>query len=195
MLRYNEFINEARNNTKIKSDPLIESAKKGSSSVVKNLIKNGHNLNVTDDDYNRTALMYACLNSYLMIVKFLVDAEANVNMQDYKGRTALMMCKTPKIYDILLNAGADVNIKNNLGDTAIMDIVSYSTHDSNLLLILQKFLKYGLDLSIKNKLGLNFYDKLKEKDIYPTVEEYMDENFPEYKDEWEMKQNITKYNL
>ena len=72
-------------------------------------------------------------------------------------------------------------------------------------------LQYGLDLDIEDIGGRNFYVLLKNRLQYNTtdkklfeLEAYMDENFPKYinndrfpnyRDEWLMKQKMTKYNI
>ena len=64
----------------------------------------------------------------------------------------------------------------------------------------------GLDLSIKNLDDNNFYDILKEKierleknksqflDKYLIFENYINDRFPEFKNEKEFKNKIKKYN-
>jgi ankyrin repeat protein len=143
--------------------------------------------------------MYAALHSCLITVNILVDSGANLNLQDNDGRTALMMASTNKIIDKLLSAGADVNLQNCYEETVAMENLRYFTNSVSLL---EKYLKYGLDLDIKDTGGRNYYELLKNKliftpnnNLYIDLIKYMDENFPKYKDDWELKQNIQKFNL
>ena len=203
MLKYNDYIVESLSKNKTTEDPIINAAKRGSANKIKELIKKGSNKDAKDNVYGFTALMYAVLNKYLSAVIELINCGANPNIQDPEGRTVLMMVSTQKIVDKLLDAGADVNIQNNRGETAIMMYVNQGKSD--MLEYLMKFLDKGLDLEIKDKNGINFYDRIKNLGPIPTpagsknwiekVEDYMDDNFPQFKDEWDLKQNISKYNL
>lgn len=189
-------------------DSLIQSAKRGSSDKVKKLIKNGSNINVKDNE-GRTPLMYATLNSFLMVAQILIKNGADSNLQDKDGRTALMMSGTERIKNLLLENGADVNITDNKGNNIIMDRL-----ESRLITYdIEKLENHGLDLSTRNKEGKNLYDMIKEleeqinlwenpselaisrrDDLYKLME-YIDKNHPEYKEEWEIKRAIDKYNL
>ena len=64
---------------------------------------------------NLTALMYASKNGHTTCVKLLLEAGANVNLQDRDNRTALMYGATNGYDDcveLLLKTGADVNTKD-----------------------------------------------------------------------------------
>jgi ankyrin repeat protein len=191
------------------NDPFLQAAKRGSSTAIKKMIKDGVDINKKDEQF-RTALMLASLNSFLMVVKILIEAGADVNIQDMDDRTALMMASTKSIVIELLNADIDVNIRNNEGETVMMEYLQYTLKDA--IFYLEKFLEKGLDLDIKDYKGNNFYDilmKVKE-DAYERhqkgimnekysrikeLEEYMNKNFPQYKDEWELKKAVNDYNL
>jgi len=178
---------------KNKEHPFLQAAKNGSSSKVKYFIKKGVDVNMVDIE-GRTALMLASWNSYLIIVKLLVDS-ADVNMVNIEGRTALMMASTPKIINLLLDAGANVNIKNNRNENVVMSWLNYLQSIIKLP-IFEKIIKNGLDLDADNGHGQNFYDMLKNKKTpLIEIEQYIDEHFPQYKDKWEMNQNVNKYNL
>ena len=187
--------------------PFIQAAKRGSNSVIVKYIKNKQDLNIKSDIDNRTALMNAALNCFLMIVNELIQAGADVNLQDKDGRTALMMASTNKIVDALLSAGANINALNKYGQTLIFENLGYYSNSDNLIMYLEKFLAKGLDLDIKDIYDRNFYDYLKYKFIkdnfnidrkreyYTKIEQYMNIKFPKYKEEWEFKQDIQKFNL
>lgn len=205
MKKYNEYIVEKISKVE---EPIIKAAKRGSSTLIKSLIKSGANINAKDND-GKTALMFAVMESYISIVTELVDAGANVSMQDKEGSTALMMASTGKIVDKLLEGDPDVNKRNRFGDTAILIYLDKSFFTTSVAEgILNKFLDRGLDLDIKNNKGENFYEKIKWIESarhIPTpvggnnwlqrLENYMNENFPKYKDEWDLQNNIRKYNL
>jgi len=221
MKYYNQFINEAKS----KEPELIDAALKGQSNKVVKLIKNGTELNVVDKN-GITALMTAVNMKYLIIVKILLEAGANPNIQDISGFTALMYVKTLKIFGLLIEHGADVNVVNKEGRNPMMKHLDFSDdfNKTNILAIFKKYLEHGLNLDTKDNGGENLYDIVKHKleavevlvssnstfngltsygkmsyehkgVFLKTIEKYMDENFPQYKEEWEMKQDINKFNL
>lgn len=202
--------------TKSQENDLIRASKKGSSKAVEDICKKNPNIINDADNKLRTPLMWASLNKFLMIVKILIKYNADVNLRDLDGRTALMLASTPKIIDILLKSGANVNIQNNNGETIIMDYLKWTpTLDENLMIIyLKKFLEYGLDLSIKNNQGLNLFEKVKKEkeeiedferrgfsrsvsyyNNLEKIEEYLIKYFPQYKEQWELDKAIKDFNL
>ena len=75
------------------------------------------------NEYGRTSLMLASVHNNIEIVKLLIDARVDVNLQEKDGWTALMFATTnynKKIVKLLIDAGADINIKNNKGNTALI---------------------------------------------------------------------------
>lgn len=178
--------------------PFIQASKRGSTNKIKEFIKKGIDVNMKDTVYGKTALMFACSDSYLVMVDVLLKAGANPNLQDNEGRTALMMSSTPKIITLLLENGADPNIQDKDGNTMIMD----RTSSVNITPYLLKLSEYNIDFDIRNKDGFNFYDLLMnsiekwgERNYYLDAKKYMDEHYPQYKEEWELQRDVKKYNL
>ena len=71
----------------------------------------------------QTVLMIAAEKGFHNCVSVLVNAGADVNIQDWLGNNALIKAAdegTYKCVQILLHSGADVNTQNNLGITALM---------------------------------------------------------------------------
>ncbi|KAF2888269.1 hypothetical protein ILUMI_17904 [Ignelater luminosus] len=73
------------------------------------------------DGWGRTPLHRAAKEGHVEIVRLLIKRKANVNVQDEKGVTPLLLAGGNKnksafedIVEILVDAGADVNIKNNV---------------------------------------------------------------------------------
>lgn len=214
MLKYIEFITESK---KAIDHPFILAAKRGSATKVKEFIKSGVDINMQDSD-KRTALMYAALDGFLIIVNILIEAGADVNITDYQHRTALMMSKTNSVINKILTVqDIDVNIQDDKGNTIMLEQLVYTYNVLNIIGLLKKFITKGLNLDIKNNYDRNFYEELEYKKIN-TIEsdkvklneiiKYMDEHFPKYKEEWDknkwdtewywkyhLNQNIDKFNI
>lgn len=89
-----------------------QAALDGQISQVKNLLTNGLDVNIVDED-GRTPLMYAAFNGHAEIINFLIDKGALINACDSSGRTALMMASSgpyPAAVKILLDHQADPNL-------------------------------------------------------------------------------------
>ena len=202
MLKYIQYITEA------KASPMstfIAAAKNGSHSKIKELIKYQIDINVKDSD-GRTALMLACDGNYLMIVITLLNAGANVEEKDRFGSTALYFARTSKIVDKLLDAGADVNSRDTTGETPAMSILAPQRLNIETL---EKYLKKGLDLKIENNDGYTLYDLIERQiewiedrknfgvglNYYKELEKFIEDRFPNSKEEYEMKKYMKKYNI
>jgi ankyrin repeat protein len=94
------------------------------------LIKAGADIH-KQDSWGKTALSHAVTaypypeESYLTAIKILIDAGANANVRDYRGRTPLLSClmdhererrsspaTVAKVCQMLIAAGAETNIKH-----------------------------------------------------------------------------------
>jgi len=197
MLKYNEYINEAKKITVSPQREFLWAAQKGSSNKIKELLKKGVDVNMSDVD-GTTALMLACHESFLIIVDILIKAGANVNAQNDDGNTSLLLSSTKSIISKLLDAGADPNIKDKMGKSIILNLLHYSS--SAFIEMFELYFKNGLKFDIKtyNKIKKYTYDNINgsfPKDSYKEIQKYLDEKYPEYKEEWEVAQNMEKYNL
>lgn len=183
-----------------KESPFISSARKGSTNAVKQAIKEGENVDMKDSD-GKTALMHAI--KFPFVVDALIEGKANVNETDKHKRTALMMASTPTVINKLLNAGADVNIQDVNNETAIMRYLTCFYDSGTFINILEKLLKNGLDLDLENINGENFYECMmvyktfnNHKDEYiDAIEKYMNDKFPKYKEDWDFKNDVNKFNV
>lgn len=212
MLNYNNFINEAVKKKVSKEATLIAAAKRGGN--VKDIIKSGVNINAIDID-GKTALMHAVEGKYIVIAKQLLEAGADTNIISTAfNYTALMLATTLKMIDLLLKFGANIDYKDKDGNTIISKCLKFNSNRWMIIPLIER----GLDVDIKNNKGENFYEilktTLKEKfDLNDQlsdglsqlfeIEKYMDEKFPQYKDEnetpywylWEIQQDMKKYNV
>jgi hypothetical protein len=89
--------------------------------AVKQHISAGSNLNEKDPLGGSSPLISASLFGKTAIAKLLIDAGADLNVQNNDGSTALLtasfFCR-PEIVRMLLDKGADKTIKNRYGSTA-----------------------------------------------------------------------------
>ncbi|KAL6590560.1 ankyrin [Neocallimastix sp. 'constans'] len=83
---------------------------------LKYIIKNGANVNCFIGSLKSTPLMYACLFNDMTTVKCLVENNANLNIDNTQGNTALAYAISKhnlELVDYLIEHGADIYHKNN----------------------------------------------------------------------------------
>lgn len=84
------------------------------------------------DDFNRTHLMKAAKEGNDWQIKALLNANADVNLKDKDGWTALMYAvryqENMNIVELLINAGADVKTTNNFGMSALILAANYNNN-------------------------------------------------------------------
>lgn len=118
------------------------------------------------DKYGRTSLMYASRNTRCIgsenEVEILLQNNADVNIQDMNGWTALMHAIETKIYStdrtvkLLLDYNANVNLVNNDGDNALILCLRNfeETTNETIKMILEK--TDSVDLEINGKKLIKF---------------------------------------
>lgn len=108
--------------------PLMEAARAGDTQSMRELIKAGARINETRNN-GRTALMAAVRSRRQEAVWFLIDRDADANVQALEGvssnsnDTALTMAAgrgVPGIVRALIGANADLEARNAMGYTALM---------------------------------------------------------------------------
>ena len=88
---------------------------------VKNLIKHGADIDIKDNEYKMTPLMYAIHFGYTDMANFFIDNNAKLDEQNTYGETALIRAVNAGNIDIvkkLIEHGADVNTKDETETTA-----------------------------------------------------------------------------
>jgi len=141
--------------------PLIDAAKEGNIFLVKELLKNGADVN-SQNKNGETALMVAARSTspkVLEIMQTLIAAKADVNIQNNDGETALMWAnwywiynrKALEIVKTLIAAKANVNIQNNNGWTALMGATLSTSPQA--LSIVKIFIAAKANVNIRNKDG------------------------------------------
>lgn len=120
-----------------------------------NLLNMNPNLvNMTNESSAKiTPLMHACSNEHKELVTILLNKNANKDMQDEDGETALMYAikeENDEIIDLLLNVGNNINldIKNIDGDTVLMYAAGLGDSDT-----CSKLIQKGANISITNNDG------------------------------------------
>jgi ankyrin repeat protein len=112
------------------------------------LIKNGANVDVKLEYYNKTPLhIFASIGNSEM-VEFLIKSGADVNARDFFGDTPLHEAARYGFADIvrlLLVHGAYVNAKDELGDTPL--------HNAGSREVAELLIRYGADVNAKNEKG------------------------------------------
>lgn len=112
---------------------------------------------------NDTPLMVAASIRSVKCIKLLLDHNANPNLKNSLGMTALMQAidrnsntnETKNLIEcvkLLLNAGADVNLQNNDKETALIMAITNKFYDCIELL-----LQNGADPNLKNEKGRNVF--------------------------------------
>lgn len=95
------------------------------------------------DNQGKTALMIAAKSGNDWQIKLLIDSNADVNIQDNDGWTALMYAvryqESTSIVKSLIAADADVRINNNYDSNALIYAACYNNNPEILKLILDNY--------------------------------------------------------
>ena len=133
---------------------LVEESKDGNLERVKNLLKEGVDINFLYDKW--TPLIGASQYGHLEIVKLLLENGADINLGNKIGWNPLLVASrnsntTSNVETVkeLLKYGADVDLRTNKGWTALMMSARYSNTDSNVETV-KELLKYGADFNLIN---------------------------------------------
>ena len=95
------------------------------------LIRNGADLSVHTEHFERTALIIATTYNNTKLAQALLDHGADVNATDCNGNTALIYAASTGYLDmirILLDHGANINATNDEGNTALMIAAEGKAH-------------------------------------------------------------------
>jgi ankyrin repeat protein len=144
------------------------------SSILQELIKYTDDKNIVNeykkhqwykdgDGHKRTALMWVIHHSNTInkenIVKMLIDAKVDINLQDYYGWTALMWAarysntgSSENIVKMLIDANAYINVQENYGWTALMMAARNSNTDSTENTV-KMLIDAGANINLQNRSG------------------------------------------
>jgi hypothetical protein len=137
-------------------------ATEGYIDILPALVQDHHCIDLADT-FGNTALIQ-CVQNFLprslltvtsvSIVQTLLSLQANPNLQNIQGDTALICATSIENIDIaiviaLLEGGANMNLQNKKGDTALACAVK-----NNRIDIVQTLLEQGADINLQDKTGL-----------------------------------------
>ena len=140
---------------------IFEACITGNLERVQELIAQG--VNVNSHTHSTTPLMWAASTQVeyqqnsLEIVKLLISANADINVRDIDGSTALMhacMYNNLPVLQVLIDNGAEVEATNDNGLTPLMIASNYGN-----LLIVKKLLSLGVSTTKKD--NINEYTALR----------------------------------
>lgn len=119
--------------------------------VIKQHIKAVTDLNVREPSRKSSPLITAAAAGKTEAAKLLIDAGADLNIQNADGSTALHTAAVfgnNEIAQLLIDAGSDLNAKNNDGATALHVSAFFGR-----LEIVKALIAKGADTSVKNGRG------------------------------------------
>jgi len=124
----------------------------GNIEAVKEHIKAGTDLNQKEQMSGSTPLISAATFDKLEIAKALIDAGADLSIQNNDGATALhtaaFFCRV-EIVQLLIDANADKSIRNNFGATARESVLGPFEQIKPVYTMMQEQLKiFGLQLDM-----------------------------------------------
>ncbi|CDK30270.1 ankyrin repeat domain-containing protein [Candidatus Babela massiliensis] len=109
-------------------------------SIIKLLLDSSPMLDIQQEQEGYTALMKAIFRDNKKVVKLLIDAKCNLNVQSKDGRTALMWAiyeNSEDIVSFILDKNVDVNVQDEDGRTALTYAIR-SNNEGIIRLILSK---------------------------------------------------------
>lgn len=131
--------------------PLIKAIWDDDLDAVRNLLAEGVDVNLLDENTRSTALAEAVASGNLELVRTLLNAGADPNARNSAGVTPLMRLDedgTAELVRVLIDAGAKVNLKDEEGETALM-----TTAVVDKVEVLQALLDAGAKINAKNHEG------------------------------------------
>lgn len=142
----------------------------GKTDVVKFLLENKADVNITDDEGD-TALHYAAFGTEENSMQLLLNNKARVNVQNKKGQTSLHITigkGSVPCTKLLIKANASVNLKDSDGDSPLHDCIIQKKKQSSLIEAV--FKSATPDFTITNGKGFNVLQWASLKDCRRAVE-------------------------
>ena len=104
---------------------LMKATRQGLSTIVKELIAAGADINATNNDHNN-ALWFACFGDHYDLINLLLDNNIDINNQNDNGATVLMYGASAgktEVVRLLLQYNPNMNLQN-LDDYKAIDFAS-----------------------------------------------------------------------
>ena len=148
--------------------PMHLAAIKGMAKVVEAILQKQKKYVEYIDSTGRSPLHYAVQHSFTKIVNILIDARADVNVENLDGNTPLHFAHDRDNTIALLHSGACIDIHNKLGETPLVVASQLGAID-----VVEELVKAGANIYKKDKDGnslihqalLGRYHANKEKEI------------------------------
>uniref|UniRef100_A0A8C8B128 Ankyrin repeat domain-containing protein 31 n=1 Tax=Otus sunia TaxID=257818 RepID=A0A8C8B128_9STRI len=123
------------------------------------------------NNYGETLLHKAVTHQDIDLVRNIIKAGGNVNVQDYAGWTALHKASVKGFYGIaneLLKAGADVNARGNEQITPLQDAVEEGHYK-----VAELLLWYGADPLLKDEMGRCAFEEASDSSMRKLLKRYL----------------------
>lgn len=130
LARYGVNVLEDRSETPV----LVEAARFGNDEVVKQLLAMKVDVNATDT-HGCTALMRAAMYNRSKCVAELLNHNANTEIENKEGETAIHLAKSNRIISVLLNRGARGGLPDKEGNTLLWKAVKGTGANFNYELV------------------------------------------------------------
>lgn len=135
---------------------------------VRELLKQGADVNGRDDEHEETPLILAAKFAGADVMRSLLEAGAEVDARDDWGRTALFYAPaSSELFGVLLRAGADVHARDEEGNTILMRKVSESASPAEV----EGLLRLGVDPGVRNEAGESALDLAEGLGLVRVVEQ------------------------
>lgn len=150
-------------------DELLKfSEKEASLQKVRELIKDGANVNCHDSMRNNTPLIIASQRLNYSIIKLLIEN------------------------------GADVNLSNKNNNNCLYYIINQNTYNYNkyknrINSIIDLIITSGINLNNENKSNLDIFNDIQKSN--PFMIQYIIDNYPDKYKEYTMKKTANKFNI
>ena len=149
-------------------DKLVIRVAEQNLSKIKELIKQGYDLNAPYNEHGFTPFTLAVAQKFqVSFINELIKLGADVNQPIKDGRTPLMLScvsrKYPNVLKLLIQYGADVNAQDKNGYTALMQVLKLN-NISDKKAFIKTLIDNGADLTkLKNIQGKTALDIMIER--------------------------------
>jgi uncharacterized protein len=170
------------------NEQLLQAAERGDLDTIRELFKEGVNINVQDSK-GRTATMIATYSNDVETAKVLIEAGADVNIQDDMKNTPFLYAGAEGYIEILkftIDGGADPAITNRYGGTALIPASEHGYVD----VVKELVTHTEIDVNHVNSLGwtalieaiiLNNGNARQQQTVQLLIEHGADVNIPDNK--------------